>query len=70
MSSFVENLNLWGDQFLHLSALLLWQSSLLITIILALDFLFRRKLRPAVRYALWLVVLAFLVIPGMFGHGS
>jgi beta-lactamase regulating signal transducer with metallopeptidase domain len=40
-----------------------WQSSLLIGFLFLLDLLLRRKLRPAVRYALWLVVLAKLVMP-------
>ena len=42
---------------------MLWQSSLLIGLLFALDLLMRRKVRPAVRYALWLVVLVKLVLP-------
>jgi general secretion pathway protein D len=42
---------------------MLWQSSLLIGLLFALDMLMRRKLRPALRYALWLVVLVKLVLP-------
>jgi general secretion pathway protein D len=42
---------------------MLWQSSLLIGLLFALDLLMRRRVRPAVRYALWLVVLVKLVLP-------
>jgi hypothetical protein len=42
---------------------MLWQSSLLIGVLFALDLLLRRKLRAAVRYALWLVVLVKLLLP-------
>ena len=39
------------------------QSSLLIGVLFALDWLMRRKLRPALRYALWLIVLVKLLVP-------
>ena len=42
---------------------MLWQSSLLIAVLLAVDFLLRRKLRASIRYALWLVVLVKLCLP-------
>jgi beta-lactamase regulating signal transducer with metallopeptidase domain len=42
---------------------MLWQSSLLICFVLALDFLLARKIRASVRYALWLVVLVKLCVP-------
>jgi hypothetical protein len=42
---------------------MLWQSSLLIGVLFALDLLLRRRLRPAVRYALWLVVLVKVLLP-------
>jgi beta-lactamase regulating signal transducer with metallopeptidase domain len=40
-----------------------WQSSLLITVLFALNFLLRRRLRASLRYALWLVVLVKLCVP-------
>src|SRR5262245_17622304 len=40
-----------------------WQSSLLIALIYVLDLALRRKVRAAVRYALWLIVLVKLVLP-------
>ena len=63
MTSFIETLNHWGDQFLNFAWPMLWQSSLLITIIFVLDFAFRRKIRAAIRHAFWLVVLLKLVLP-------
>jgi beta-lactamase regulating signal transducer with metallopeptidase domain/Flp pilus assembly secretin CpaC len=63
MTSFIETLNHWGGQFLNLAWPVLWQSSLLITIVFVLDFALRRKIRAAIRYALWLVVLVKLLLP-------
>lgn len=42
---------------------MLWQSSLLIALLFTLDLTSRRKVRAAVRYALWLVVLVKLMLP-------
>jgi len=63
MNSLIEALNVWGDHALRFAWPMLWQSSLLIGLLFALDLLTRRKLRPAVRYALWLVVLVKLLLP-------
>lgn len=63
MNLLVESLNHWGERFLSLAWPLLWQSSLLIAVLLGLDFALRRRVRAAVRYALWLVVLVKLVLP-------
>ncbi len=63
MNFFIETLNQWGENFLSFAWPMLWQSSLLITGLFAFDFLFRRKLRASIRYALWLVVLVKLCVP-------
>src|ERR1017187_2901167 len=63
MNSFIETLNQWGGNFLDLAWPMLWQSSLLIVALFAVDFLFRRKIRASIRYALWLVVLVKLCVP-------
>ncbi len=63
MNSFIETLNQWGGNFLNFAWPMLWQSSLLIALVLALDFLLARKIRAAVRYALWLAVLVKLLLP-------
>lgn len=63
MNSFIETLNQWGGNFSSFAWPVLWQSSLLIAVVLAVDWLLARKLRAAVRYALWLVVLVKLLLP-------
>jgi hypothetical protein len=63
MNSFIETLNQWGGNFLRFAWPMLWQSSLLIAVLFVFDFLFRRKLRASIRYALWLVVLVKLCVP-------
>ena len=63
MNSLSETLNGWGGTFLESAWPMLWQSSLLIALVLAADFVLRRKVRAAVRYALWLIVLLKLVLP-------
>ena len=63
MNLLIETLNAWAGQALQLAWPMLWQSSLLIGLLFALDLLMKRKVRPAVRYALWLVVLVKLLLP-------
>jgi beta-lactamase regulating signal transducer with metallopeptidase domain/tetratricopeptide (TPR) repeat protein len=63
MNSCIETLNQRGEFFLSFAWPMLWQSSLLIAILLAVDFSLRRRLRASIRYALWLVVLVKLCLP-------
>ena len=63
MTTFIETLNHSGDQFLKFAWPVLWQSSLLIAVIFVLEFALRRKVRAAIRYALWLMVLVKLLLP-------
>ena len=63
MSSLIESLNLWGERFVQFAWPILWQSSLLIVAMFAIDFASRQKLRASVRYALWLVVMVKLLLP-------
>jgi beta-lactamase regulating signal transducer with metallopeptidase domain len=63
MNSFIENLNQWGGVLLSFAWPMLWQSSLLIVILLMVDFSSRGKIRASIRYALWLVVLLKLCLP-------
>ncbi len=58
-----EMLNRWGEDFLNFAWPMLWQSSLLIGVIFILDLALRRKVRAAIRHALWLVVLVKLLLP-------
>jgi beta-lactamase regulating signal transducer with metallopeptidase domain len=63
MNSTLLALNRWAEPALALAWPMLWQSSLLIAFLLALDFALHRKLRASVRYALWLIVLVKLALP-------
>jgi beta-lactamase regulating signal transducer with metallopeptidase domain len=63
MSLPIEQLNVWGDRAAGLAWPMLWQSSVLIGSLFVLDFLLRDKVRAAVRYAMWLLVLLKLVLP-------
>ncbi len=63
MTFFIEILNHWGEHFLNFVWPMLWQSSLLIAIIFVLDVALRRKIRAAIRYALWMMVLVKLLLP-------
>lgn len=63
MNTFIENLNLWGGFARGFVWPLLWQSSLLIAVVFCLDLSLRRRVRAAVRYGLWLVVLIKLMLP-------
>ncbi|HET7625275.1 MAG TPA: M56 family metallopeptidase, partial [Verrucomicrobiae bacterium] len=63
MNSIVEFLNTGGGRLWHFAGPMLLQSSLLIAAMFALDRLFRRKIRAAIRYAAWLIVLVKLLVP-------
>ena len=63
MNTLIETLNHWGENFLGFAWPMLWQSSLLIVIVFALDMLLARKIRASIRHALWLVVLVKLLLP-------
>ena len=63
MNSTIEILNHLGSRFLNFAWPMLWQSSLLIVMLVVIDFLFRRRIRASIRYALWLIVLVKLCLP-------
>lgn len=63
MNSFIETLNQWGGNFVSFAWPMLWQSSLLIAGLFAVDLFFQRRMRASIRYALWLVVLVKLCVP-------
>ncbi|HTV39772.1 MAG TPA: M56 family metallopeptidase [Candidatus Sulfotelmatobacter sp.] len=63
MSEHVESLNLWGKNFWSFAWPMLWQSSLLIATVFAFDWLFARRIRASIRYALWVAVLVKLILP-------
>jgi len=63
MNAIIERLNSAGGLFVNFSTAMLIQASVLILILLALDFLLRKKVRAVFRYCIWLLVLVKLVIP-------
>ena len=63
MSGYVETLNRWGENFWTFAWPMLWQSSLLIAVVFAFDWVFARRIRASVRYALWMIILVKLVLP-------
>src|SRR5438552_2183273 len=63
MNSVVIIMDLWARKALAFAWPMLWQSSLLMAIVFALDLALRRKVRAAVRYAFWMVVLVKLLLP-------
>lgn len=63
MNSLIEQINSAGKSFIGFSLPMLVQSSILILILLAADFLLRKKVRAVFRYCIWMLVLVKLVIP-------
>lgn len=66
MNTIIDTLNAAGSRALDFAWPALWQSSLLIAGLFVLDRLCRHKVRATVLYALWLVVLAKLLMPPSF----
>ena len=63
MNTVVELVNAWGGRFVDAAWPMLWQSSVLMALVFALDLILRKRVRATARYALWLLVLAKLVVP-------
>ena len=63
MNTAIEILNRSAEQAFTFAWPMLWQSSLLIGVLFALDCVLRQRLRAAVLYALWLVLLVKLLLP-------
>jgi beta-lactamase regulating signal transducer with metallopeptidase domain/type II secretory pathway component GspD/PulD (secretin) len=63
MNSFIETLNAWGHEALQFAWPMFWQSSVLIVVLFTVDYALRRKVRAAVRYALWCLLLLKLLLP-------
>jgi len=62
-SGFVEFLNRCGDAYWDFAAAMFIQVSVLVAILLCLDLLVLRRLRAAVRYAAWSLLLVKLILP-------
>lgn len=63
MSEFVSWMNSTGESFVAFAVHMLVQSSVLILILLLLDLVLRKKIRAVVRYWIWMLVLAKLLLP-------
>jgi beta-lactamase regulating signal transducer with metallopeptidase domain len=63
MNFFIETLNQLGDRAFEFAWSMLWQSGLLVAILVVFELTCGRRVRPAVRYALWLLVLLKLIMP-------
>ena len=56
-------LQYWAPHFASYAGAMLMQSSLVILLLLAADVLLRHRVRPAVRYAIWMLALVKLLLP-------
>lgn len=63
MSEFISLLNSAGGAFVAFAGRMLVQSSLLIAALAVLDLILRRRVKAVVRYWIWLLVLAKLLLP-------
>jgi beta-lactamase regulating signal transducer with metallopeptidase domain/nitrous oxidase accessory protein NosD len=63
MNTIVENINTAGRAFVGFALPMLIQSSALVVILLAVDFVLRKRVRAVFRYWIWLLVLLKLVLP-------
>jgi len=63
VNAFIASLNSWSECVLSLVWPMFWQSSLLILVLVSMDLALRRRVRAAVRYLFWLVLLVKLVLP-------
>lgn len=63
MRTIIEQLNQWGETVVPIAAQLLWQTSLLIVVLLAFDLMLGNRVRAGFRYALWMLLLVKLVLP-------
>ncbi len=63
MNAILEQINSSGKIFVEFALPMLVQSSVLILILLLIDFALRKKVRAVFRYGIWLLVLIKLVLP-------
>ncbi len=66
MGELVTVLNAAGGAFVAFAAQMLIQSSVLIILLAVLDLVLRRRVKAVVRYWIWLLVLAKLILPPSF----
>jgi len=66
MSEFISLLNSAGAAFVGFAGRMLVQSSLLIVVLAILDLVLRKRVKAVVRYWIWMLVLAKLLLPPSF----
>ncbi len=63
MNAFIDVLNSSGSQFLGFAGPMLLQSSIVIAVLFALDWLLRDRVRAVVRHAVWMLALLKMLLP-------
>ena len=59
----LDVLHYWAPYFVSYGRAMLAQSSVVILLLLAADVLLRHRVRPAIRYAIWMLALVKLLLP-------
>jgi ankyrin repeat protein/beta-lactamase regulating signal transducer with metallopeptidase domain len=59
----VSFINHYSTEFMRFSSTMLWQSSVLILILLLINFVLRKWVKAVFRYCLWMLLLVKLVLP-------
>ncbi|MHC4169909.1 MAG: hypothetical protein ACYSWQ_23420 [Planctomycetota bacterium] len=63
---FITGLNNLGQGFWDYAAGMFIQASVLIALLLILDFMLRKRVRAVFRYCLWMLLFVKLVLPASF----
>ena len=66
INSWITGLNSLGQGFWDYAADIFIQASVLIVVLLIIDFLLRKRIRAIFRYCLWMLVFIKLVLPASF----
>ncbi|MBW7992197.1 MAG: hypothetical protein FVQ84_19580, partial [Planctomycetes bacterium] len=66
INSWITGLNSLGQGFWNYAADIFIQASVLIVLLLIIDFLLRKRVRAVFRYCLWMLVFLKLVLPASF----
>ena len=66
INAFITGLNNIGQVFWDYAATVFIQTSVLIVLLLILDFLLRKRVRAVFRYCLWTLLFVKLVLPASF----
>ena len=66
INTYITGLNNIGQGFWDYAAAIFIQASVLIVLLLIIDFLLRKRVRAVFRYCLWMLLFAKLVLPASF----